>query len=52
MNWEDTAGLAVVSSLAGSVLELFCSYQDYSVFLTHVMTFLERGGSQILKSFS
>lgn len=52
MNWEDTVGLAVVSSLAGPVLELFCSCQDYFVFLTHVMTFLKRDGSQILKSFS
>lgn len=52
MNWEDTGGFAVVSSLASPALELFPSYQDYSVFLTHVMILLERNGSQIFKSFS
>lgn len=33
MNWEDTVGFAVVSSLTGSVLELLPSYQDFPIFL-------------------
>lgn len=45
-------GFAVVSSVAGLLLELIPSCQDFPWFSSTCNDILLRGGSQILKSFS